>query len=160
MGRYIFLGLTLYGIWLLLSGYLDNILLLSLGAGSVVLCVFLAARANVLDEEGVPAGLVPQVFGYLWWLTGEIGKANIAVAREALALQPKLSPKVFRVKMTQKTNAGRAIFANSITLTPGTVSICLEDDYIVVHALTEAMADEAAHADVGERVARLERAPR
>lgn len=160
MGRYIFLGLTLAGIWLLLSGYFDNPLLLGFGFVSVVLCVYLAHRAGVLDEEGVPAGLLPQVIGYLWWLAGEIGKANIAVAREALALQPKLSPKVFRVRMTQQTNAGRAIFANSITLTPGTVSICLEGDYIVVHSLTEAMADEAAHADVGERVARLERAPR
>lgn len=160
MGRYIFLGLTLAAIWLLLSGYFENPLLLVLGALSVVLCVYLAHRAGVLDDEGVPAGLLPQIVGYLWWLAGEIGKANIAVAREALALEPKLSPKIFRVRMTQRTNAGRAIFANSITLTPGTVSICLEENYIVVHALTEAMADEDGHADIGERVARLERAPR
>lgn len=156
MVRTIVLALALAGLWLLLSGYFDKPLLLGFGAASVALCVFLAHRARVLDFEGVPTGLMPRVFGYWWWLFVEIGKANVIVAREAIAIEPKLSPKLFKVTSPTKTNAGLATFANSITLTPGTVTVDLEPGYMVVHALTEAIADEAAIADMGRRVAALE----
>jgi multicomponent Na+:H+ antiporter subunit E len=87
----------------------------------------------------------------------EIGKANFIVARQALAVEPKLSPKLMKIVSPTKTNAGLATFANSITLTPGTVTVDLEPGYMVVHALTEGLADEAAIADMGRRVAALER---
>ncbi len=157
MGRAIILAVALAGLWLLLSGYFDNPLLLGFGAGSVALCVYLAIRARVLDDEGVADALLPRVFFYWWWLFIEIGKANFIVAREALAIEPKLSPKLIQIRSPTTTNAGLATFANSITLTPGTVTIDLEPDYMVVHALTEALADEAAINDMGRRVAALER---
>lgn len=159
MGRILILGLALAAIWLLLSGYFDIPLLLTLGAASVLLCVYLAHRAGALDSEGVPGVLMPRVFGYWVWLGGEIAKANWIVMRHALAVEPKLSPRLIWVPMIQKSNAGRATFANSITLTPGTISIDVEEDKILVHALTEALADEAAIVAMGERVARLERLP-
>lgn len=156
MVRTIVLAAALGGLWLLLSGYFDKPLLLGFGAASVVLCVYLAARAGVLDGEGVPTGLMPRVFIYWWWLMVEIGKANFIVARQALAVEPKLSPKLMHVVSPTRTNAGLATFANSITLTPGTVTVDLEPGYMVVHALTEGLADEAAIADMGRRVAALE----
>lgn len=160
MGRSLLLGLALAAIWLLLSGYFEDVKLLSFGAASVALCVYLANRGRLVDREGVPASMLPRILFYWIWLAGEMAKANIEVAREAIAIRPRLSPKIFRVRMIQKTNAGRATFANSITLTPGTVSIALEGDFIVVHSLTEAFADEAAHADIGVRVAATEGAGR
>lgn len=156
MVRTIVLALALAGLWLLLSGYFDNPLLLGFGALSVALCVYLARRAGVLDFEGVPTGLMPRVFGYWWWLFVEIGKANFIVARQALAIEPKLSPKLLKIVSPTRTNAGLATFANSITLTPGTVTVDLEPGYMIVHALTEALADEAAINDMGRRVAALE----
>ncbi len=156
MVRDIVLAAALAGLWLLLSGYFDNPMLLGFGAASVILCVILARRAGVLDFEGVPTGLMPRVFLYWWWLFVEIGKANFIVAREALAIHPKLSPKLIKIVSPTKSNAGLATFANSITLTPGTVTVDLEPGYMVVHALTEALADEAAIADMGRRVAALE----
>lgn len=156
MLRTIVLALALTGLWLLLSGYFDNPLLLGFGAASVALCVYLAHRAGVLDFEGVPTGLMPRVFLYWWWLAVEIGKANVIVARRALAIEPKLSPKLLNIVSPTRTNAGLATFANSITLTPGTVTIDLEPGYMVVHALTEALADEAAIYDMGRRIAALE----
>jgi multicomponent Na+:H+ antiporter subunit E len=157
MGRIIVLAVALTGLWLLLSGYFHNPMLLGFGAASVILCIYLAARAGVLDSEGVPTGLMPGVFIYWWWLMVEIGKANFIVARQALAVEPKLSPKLMKIVSPTKTNAGLATFANSITLTPGTVTVDLEPGYMVVHALTEGLADEAAIADMGRRVAALER---
>ncbi len=156
MGRSIILAVGLGVLWLLLSGYFTKALLLAFGVISVALSVWLARRAGVIDEEGVPGGLMPRIFGYWIWLSAEIGKSNIAVARQALAVEPKLSPKLFTVPIAPKSQAGIATFANSITLTPGTVSVDLETDHILVHALTEDLADEAAIADMGERVRRCE----
>ncbi len=158
MVRTIVLALALAGLWLLLSGYFDNPMLLGFGAASVALCVYLARRAGVLDFEGVPTGLMPRVFGYWWWLFIEIGKANLIVVRQAIAIEPKLSPKLVKIISPTKTNAGLATFANSITLTPGTITVDLEPGYMIVHALTEALADEAGIYEMGRRVAALENA--
>ncbi|MFQ5563712.1 MAG: Na+/H+ antiporter subunit E [Parvularculaceae bacterium] len=157
MGRFIILGAALTVLWLLLSGYFDEPLLLGFGAASVALSVWLAHRAGMLDPEGVPGGVFPGVLAYMPWLIVEIGKANLAVARQALSVKPKLSPMMIRVPARQTSTVGRVIFANSITLTPGTVSVDLDDDCILVHALTEELGDEAGLADMGGRVARIER---
>lgn len=156
MGRIVILTAALAALWLLLSGYFDKVLLLSFGAVTVVLAVWLAQRSGMIDEEGVPSGLMPGIFVYWLWLAKEIGKANIMVAREALAVEPNLSPKMFKVPVPPKSKAGMVTFANSITLTPGTVSIDLQEDHVLVHALTEELADEEAIADMGARVARIE----
>lgn len=157
MGRFIILVLALAGLWLLLSGYFDNPLLLGFGAFSVMVSALLAKRAGVLDDDSVPVSLLPRIFWYWIWLTGEIGKANIMVMRHALAVHPKLSPKFFLVPNPPKSAVGKATFANSITLTPGTVSIDMRENEILVHGLTEAICDVAAITDMGERVARTEK---
>ncbi len=104
--------------------------------------------------------MLPRIVGYWLWLLVEIGKANIAVARQVLAVTPKLSPRIVRVPTTQKTNAGRAAFANSITLTPGTVSIDVSEGEIVVHGLTDELADLSGLAAMDARVTRAEGAGR
>jgi multicomponent Na+:H+ antiporter subunit E len=154
--RIVILVIALAVLWLLLSGYYDKPVLLAFGVFSVALCVYLSLRARVLDDESVPTGVMPRVLSYWWWLFVEIGKANLIVAREALAIEPKLSPKLIMVVSPTRTNVGLATFANSITLTPGTVTVDLEPDYILVHGLTEALADEAAIAAMGRRVAAIE----
>ena len=156
MGRFLILVAVLAGIWLLLSGYFDKPLLLGFGTGSVLFAAWLAQRAHVLDEEGLPARIFPRIFGYMFWLTFEIGKANLIVARQALAIEPKLSPKLFLVKNQPRSTIGKVIFGNSITMTPGTVTIDLREDEILVHALTEELADVDGIRDMGERVVKVE----
>lgn len=157
MGRFIILVVALAALWLLLSGYFDKPLLLIFGAGSVLFSAWLAHRAGVIDNDSVPGGLFPGILGYWIWLGGEIGKANIMVIRQALAIEPKLSPKLFVVPNPPRSSVGKATFANSITLTPGTVSVDLREDEILIHALTEDLADVPAITDMGERVAKSER---
>ncbi len=154
--RTIILVIALSGLWLLLSGYFDKPLLLGFGVASVATSVYLAIRAGVLDGEGVPNGLMPRVFGYWGWLFLEIGKANIEVARLALSIDPKLSPRMVKIEPPAMSNAGYATYCNSVTLTPGTVTVDLEPGYFLVHALTEDFADEAAIIDMGRRVKALE----
>ncbi len=159
MGRLIILVLALAAMWLLLSGYFDKVLLLGFGVASVLLASWLAWRARVLDSDSVPAAMFPRVLGYWFWLTFEIGKANIMVMRQALAVEPKLSPKLFTVPNPPRSTVGKATFANSITLTPGTVSVHVRENEILVHGLTDELADEDALKAMGERVARIEGRP-
>ncbi|MDP6037346.1 MAG: Na+/H+ antiporter subunit E, partial [Candidatus Latescibacteria bacterium] len=67
-----------------------------------------------------------------------------------------ISPRVVRVVATQKTDLCRVIYANSITLTPGTVSLVLDGEEIVVHALTKEAADDVESGDMDRRVTGLE----
>ncbi|WP_411816232.1 Na+/H+ antiporter subunit E [Hyphococcus sp. DH-69] len=156
MGRFIILVLALAALWLLLSGYFDHPLLLTFGTGSVLFAAWLARRASVLDNDSVPASLFPGILAYWVWLGGEIGKANLMVMRQALAVEPKLSPKLFTVPNPPRSTVGKVTFANSITLTPGTVSVDLRENEILVHGLTEELCDVAAITDMGNRVARTE----
>ena len=124
-------------IWLLLSGHYDH-LLLSLGLLSSTLCLYVTWKANFIDNEGLPLHLLVRLPVYTIWLFKEIIKANIDTAKIIILNDP--NPQNFRVKSSQKTEAGRVMYANSITLTPGTVTTQLDEDILEVHALTAEMA--------------------
>lgn len=92
---------------------------------------------------------------YVVWLGKEIVEANIEVTK--LILRPKLSirPRMIRVRASQSTELGRVILANSITLTPGTVSVDMQGDRIWVHALSFEGAEEDLSGDMDRRVCKL-----
>ena len=150
------LGLGLFGLWLLLSGHYDNPLLLTLGIISSIAVVFIAQRMDVIDHECVPLQVRFGFIGYLAWLAKEIVLANLAVAKIILSPSLPLGPLLFRVKTSQKTDVGRVIYANSITLTPGTVSVEVEDGDIIVHAISGDLARDTANGDMDRRVTAVE----
>jgi multicomponent Na+:H+ antiporter subunit E len=154
--RSLLLTVVLFGVWVLWSGHFTP-LLLGFGAGSCVGVVLLCRRMRIIDEEGVPVqlGLRPFV-QYLPWLIKEIVLANIDVARRILDPRLPIRPSVLRVKASQKDELGRVVYANSITLTPGTVSMGLEGDEILVHALSAEAAQFEASGEMDRRVSRLE----
>lgn len=156
IGRVVALTGALAALWLGLSGYFDNATLLGFGMLSVVITVWLTWHMGILDREGVPTRVFPGIIGYMVWLTVEIGKANALVAREVLRPSLKLSPKMIRVPAYQTTDLGKTIFGNSVTLTPGTVTVDVDRDTLVIHALTEDLADEAAIAVMGDKVCGLD----
>jgi multicomponent Na+:H+ antiporter subunit E len=129
------LGVVLAAMWLLLSGHYTP-LILGFGSGSVVLVVYLAHRMDVADHEGVPLYLGGRLLGYIPWLMKEILVANIAVAKVILHPKLPISPIMVHFKGTQKTDMGRFIYANSITLTPGTITTGVEGNEFEIHALT------------------------
>jgi multicomponent Na+:H+ antiporter subunit E len=151
------LWLALFGLWLLLSGHYVP-LLLGLGVFSCVLIVWIAARMDVIDHESIPLHLGPSYLLYLCWLGKEITKANIDVAKIILNPSLPISPMMIRIPATQKSDLGTVIFANSITLTPGTVSVEIQDEGILVHAVTKEAADGLADGDMDRRVTAVERA--
>ncbi len=149
------LALVLFALWLLLSGHYVP-LLIGLGALSVLLVVTIALRMNVVDREGHPIHLSPKALLYWPWLAWEIVKSNVDVARRILSPTLPISPTVIRLKASQKSELGKVIYANSITLTPGTVSIDIDGDKIEVHALTREAAQALRTGDMDRRVTRFE----
>jgi multicomponent Na+:H+ antiporter subunit E len=129
------LGVALAAAYVLWSGFFDRVDLMSLGAISVVVVLWIARRMGLVDREGVPLHILPRLVLYAPWLLYEIGKANLDVAKRILSPRLPIRPVVFRTKAGQRTDLGKVIYANSITLTPGTVSVDMEGDVIVVHAL-------------------------
>ncbi|MEM9285341.1 MAG: Na+/H+ antiporter subunit E [Pseudomonadota bacterium] len=155
-GRRFALAVALSFLWLLLSGYWNHATLVGFGAFSVAVTVWLADRAEVVDNEGVPTSIFPRIVAYTLWLLFEIGKANVQVAREVLRREIKLSPKLIRIPADQPSDLTRTIFGNSITLTPGTVTVDVREDSMLVHALTEELANEEGLAQMGAKVTALE----
>jgi multicomponent Na+:H+ antiporter subunit E len=94
---------------------------------------------------------------YVPWLMKEIFKSNLDVAWRAVKPGPvDVDPKIFDTPTTQETDLGRVIYANSITLTPGTVSIWVHGRAITVHAIAEEAADALGGGEMDRRVTRLE----
>lgn len=156
MARGLIAAAVLYAVWVLLSGKFTT-LLLGLGLVSSALVAFIAHRMGVLDEEGLPLHLSPlRLCRYWLWLLVEIIKSNIDVARRILAPSLPISPVLVRVPSTQRTPLARVIYANSITLTPGTVAINLWEEVIEVHALTREAARALQNGDMDRRVTHLE----
>ncbi len=149
------LGAVCFAIWLLLSGYFSP-LLLSFGAASCVFVVLIAHRMDVVDREGLPLHLGWRLVPYWIWLIVEIIKANVDVAKRILDPALPISPTMVDLQSTQRTDVGKVIYANSITLTPGTVATAVGDNNIQVHALTRDAADSLLEGEMDRRVTALE----
>jgi multicomponent Na+:H+ antiporter subunit E len=154
--RYVIsLALVMAALWLGLSGLFKPVVLL-LGVASVGLAVWLSWRMDVVGVEHNP-GLFSWRLPFYWaWLTWQIVLANIDVAKAVFNPRGHIRQRLVRVPATQSRELTRVTYANSITLTPGTVSLRLEGNEILVHALTEAGAEGALSGEMGERVCWLE----
>ena len=155
MNRTLSLFLLLFAFWLLLSGHYD-FWFIGLGFISSASAVFLARRMGIVDAEGLPLSLVPGLLRYAPWLFGTVIQANFDVARRILDPRLPITPRVIRVPAEQRTAPGRVSYANSITLTPGTISLEVSDDEIEVHALSVDAAEDLQSGEMGRRVVALE----
>ena len=143
-------------LWLLLSGHWHNPLLIGLGVASVILTLVVSFRMKVIDREGHPIHLALRGLLYWPWLIKEIVVANIDVAKAILGLTDAIRPSLFTIKASQRSDLGRTIYANSITLTPGTVTIGLDGDELTIHALTPAAREGLATGEMDRRVTDVE----
>ncbi|MSP41878.1 MAG: cation transporter [Alphaproteobacteria bacterium] len=154
--RRLSLGLLLFILWIILSGHL-NIAFLSLGLASCALVTWLAARMNLHTDDMPRFADVHRTLIYAVWLAREIFISNLKVAR--IILDPKLPirPVLFWAPATQKTDLGRVVFANSITLTPGTISVEIagSGQEILVHVLHEGFSWGRESCEMDARIAAL-----
>lgn len=154
----VLLFIALTANWVLWSGHFNNVFLFGLGGVSCVVCLWIATRMRIVDEEGSPAhlGIRPFLL-YAPWLVKEIVTSNISVAKIILSREMPLRRYLVIVPAKQQSELGRVIFANSITLTPGTVAVRMDGDEILVHGLSMSQCPDEITGDMGERVCRLER---
>ncbi len=152
------LGVVLLGVWLLWSGHysIDHRLVLVLGIVSCLAVVAIVRRMGIVDSEGHPIHLAGRALGYVPWLLLAIFRSNIDVALRILNPRLPISPTLIRTRASQKHALGKVIYANSITLTPGTVSVEVEDDLILVHALSRESAGELQKGEMDRRVTAME----
>lgn len=156
MRHTVYLSVALAAIWLLNSGHYTP-LILGLCVLSIVFVVWLAHKMELVDNEGQPITATVRVPFYCFWLLKEIVLSNIDVVKRIWFSPHSISPTVATLKITQKEDTARVIYANSITLTPGTVTLDLQDDEVTVHALTEAALNELAKGEMDRRVSQLEK---
>ena len=143
--------------WLANSGSNHfTVLLISLGLASVIAVIYICHRMDLVDHESQPLHLTYRMPAYFIWLIKEIIISNIDVVRCIWSFKPVISPNLITLKANQKTDMGKVIYANSITLTPGTVTINIKDDELTVHALTEKLANSLQSGAMDKRVCLLE----
>jgi multicomponent Na+:H+ antiporter subunit E len=149
----------LYLFWLLLSGFFTAFLM-SAGVGSALAVVWFARRMNGPQARAARLHLGLRAFSYGPWLLKEIAKSAWSVTRVVLDPRLPISPTLVRFKPSQKTEVGLVLHANSITLTPGTITITIEADggEFLVHGLTRESALGAVDSEMDRRVAAGERA--
>ena len=149
------LGGFLFAFWLALSGHYTPTLI-AVGAGSAVLCMLAAKRMRVADAEGHPIHLFPGALTYFPWLVREIVKSAWAVTKIIVNPALPISPTMTVVKASQRTPLGVNIYANSITLTPGTITVGVSGNDLTVHALVRDGANDLESGGMDRRVSQFE----
>ena len=145
----------LFAFWLALSGHYTP-MLVAAGAASALLCTIAALRLRILDREGQPIELAFGLVTYLPWLVGEIAKSAWTVTKIILDPRLPITPTMIVVAASQRTSVGIAVYGNSITLTPGTITVGERGNELTVHALTRSGALDLEAGAMDRRVTRLE----
>ena len=134
----------------MLSGHTEG-LLIGLGIASTLLTIFLSRRMNIIDHESWPFNLSLRLLKYYLYLGKEIVVANVSVIKHILR-PGNIQPEVFSLPASTKTELSKVIYANSITLTPGTVTLDITGDVIKVHALDANAAADLKTDDMARAV--------
>ncbi|MDX1499027.1 MAG: Na+/H+ antiporter subunit E [Woeseiaceae bacterium] len=153
-GRLLILALMLAAAWLLWSG-LYKPLLLGLGLLSCLLTLHVVRRMGYFDNDLFAFGYGFRLFGFWGWLTREIVRSSLEVARVVLRPSLALAPRVVKLDASALGPVDQALLGNSITLTPGTLTLDVHEDRLLVHALTPEGAAELEQGEMYRRVAAL-----
>ena len=154
ISRMVLMALLLAAAWVLWSGFFTP-LLLSLGAFSCALVVLLAHRMHLFDTDIFALRLSLRLFRFWAWLAGEVIRSSLQVTRLVLSPKMPISPTVAEFTTSCTHPVDQAILGNSITLTPGTLTLNIDDGNILVHSLTKQGAKEIMAGEMDRRVAAL-----
>jgi multicomponent Na+:H+ antiporter subunit E len=144
----------LFAFWLLLSGHYD-LFHLSLGLICSLLVAFVSHDLLIENISGSNRIRKTRRFiSYVPWLIYQIVLANLHVA--FLILKPKtIDPRIVRFKTRLKSEFSMVTLGNSITLTPGTITMDIIDGEFVVHALSKKVADDLLSGEMERRIAHV-----
>jgi len=146
------LALALAALWFALSGETSPMFLM-LGGVSVLTALWLAARLRIISRDASPYHRVMQLLFYLIGLMGRIAMANIGVIMRIIGPMSAIDPVMIKVTTKANTDLGKALFANSITLTPGTVTVDIDGPELLVHALVREASPTSSFASMDRAAA-------
>lgn len=152
---YFILACILALFWMLLSGH-TSVLLLTLGLASIVLVTWVVSRMDRADNAPARMLFSMKFVSYLGWLIWQVIITNIDVARRIWNPSLPIKPVSRKIKVSIKDPLIKTIYANSITLTPGTVTTEVGEDYFVVQALNTESLDELEEGEMQRRLSCLE----
>jgi multicomponent Na+:H+ antiporter subunit E len=149
------LAVVLGVFWLALSGHYSP-LMLTFAALSIALVLLVARRMDIVDREARLLDLGSRAPLYLGWLAWQILLSSWDVARRVWTGRPEVKPVMGRVDAAGMSDVVRVTYANSITLTPGTLSVTVSDSHIEIHALDEGLIRDLQSGGMAARARRIE----
>lgn len=144
----------LLGFWFLLSGEFTPLLII-LAVISSIIVSFLTK--DLFFKENINIKLIIKIFMYAPWLVWQIVLANIQVLKILLKPNLDIDPSMVEFVPQVKTDIGITLLANSITLTPGTVTIFADKDHFFVHALGPEFAEGLSGGEMEKRILEIEK---
>lgn len=151
------LFVSLMAFYVVLSGQITSVFLMGAGVVCCAAITVLAMRLGIVDDEGLPYRWWWRTALYLPWLLWQVFLANIDVLKRVWAIgKLDIQPRMITVPHELRTAYGIATYMNSITLTPGTVTVDVGKDELLVHALTEDAAEDLLTGEMHRRVLEVE----
>lgn len=149
---------ALFLLWIAFNGRVTPEVLL-IGAVITLVLYFFCAKflGYRLRHELRALRMVPHALAYAFLLMFEIGKASLLMIRIVLNPKRKVKPRFVTFDTPLKTSAAQIVLANSITLTPGTISVYCEGNKLTVHCLDSVFAGGIENLAFQQRLLRLER---
>lgn len=142
------------GFWIFLSGYFQP-LLLSFGVVSTVLVVYVLHRMNQVDNQPKSLGTGYRSLHYYFWLLIQVVKSSIHVTKLIWGAPNKVVPELEKVRFNDLPKEKQVLYANSITLTPGTLSVDLNDNEVTVHALQKKSIEQLKTGEIENKITSL-----
>ena len=139
--------------WLVLSGHVEP-LPLTLGALSIAVVCWLARRAGLARHTGMTASFALRLPRFFLWLGVRVLVSALTVVRKVWSVRPAIRPVVAPTPTPDLPELSQVVYANAITLTPGTLSLEIDDDRIEVHSVEQAGIDELGKGEMLGRVRR------
>lgn len=152
----LFLFLLLGVYWALLSGQFHNGFLLTAGVLCITFVIWMSRRMGVLDDEGVPARFYPRALLYTPYLIWQVLLSNWDVFKRIWSPSLPIDPRMARISYSTRHPFVTTTYANSITLTPGTVTVTVDEHHMLIHCLAKECEDGLQEGDMERHVKRLE----
>lgn len=129
---FVILLLVLFGLWVMLAGT-DSEELIAGGITAFLISLFFSGKASALSDIRFTPKSILYMIIYIPFFIGELIKSNLDVAGRVISPRLPINPGIVKVKTRLKSPLGRLILANSITLTPGTMTVETEGEYLFIH---------------------------
>lgn len=133
MKNFIISALLVFAAWLMLNGSLNQSVLLIGLVVTAVIALFFSTRHPVFKDVKLSPKAIAAMVAYVFVFSWELLKANLDVALRVLAPSLPVNPGIVEIKTGLKSEIGRLALANSITLTPGTLTVDVKDDSLFIH---------------------------